>query len=101
MGRKEARLAAPLEKNAAAECHRIQYKYMPKLQDYFSQTIDPRRSSYISYTNRMMLYTLYYKGIGGIISMQDMTTEFNKEKVAANIYRLSGEKARIFLMPGS
>ena len=47
----------------------------------FAQTEDPRHPSYITYTNRMMLGTLYYKGIAGIGSMQEMTEKFNDETV--------------------
>ncbi|MBQ8329877.1 MAG: transposase [Lachnospiraceae bacterium] len=97
MGRKEARLAAALEKNAAVECHKIQKRYVPELMTYFSETDDPRNRSYITYSNRIMLSTLYYKGIGGIVSMQEMTTQFNKEIVVSNIYSLTGEEAREYL----
>ena len=97
MGRREIRLKSVLEKNAAVQCHKIQRKYIPELLDYFSQTADPRNVSYISYTNRMTLSTLYHKGIGGIVSMQDMTTEFNKETVVENICSFSGEKPREYL----
>lgn len=97
MGRKEARLTAALEKNAAVECHKIQKRYIPELMKYFSETKDPRNKSYITYSNRIMLSTLYHKGIGGIVSMQEMTTQFNKEIVASNIYALTGEDAREYL----
>lgn len=97
MGRKEARLAAAREKNAAVECQKIQIRYVPELMTYFSETEDPRNSSYITYSNRIMLSTLYHKGIGGIVSMQEMTSQFNKEIVVTNIYTLTGEEAREYL----
>lgn len=97
MGRKEARRAAALEKNAAVECGRVQRKFLPGLMDMFSETKDPRHPSYIKYSNRMMLSTLYHKDIGGIISMQDMTEQFNRETVVGNIFRLSNEKPGEFL----
>ena len=97
MGRKEARLMAALEKNAVVECHRIQQKYVPDLMGMFSVTKDPRDLSRIKYSNRMMLTTLYHKGLGGIVSMQAMTERFNDEIITENIYRFAGEDAREYL----
>lgn len=97
MGRKEARLAAAMEKNAIVECSRIQRKFVPDLIDMFSETKDPRHSSYITYPNTIMLSTLYHKELGGVVSMQDMTERFNNETITENIYQLSGEKPGEFL----
>lgn len=97
MGRKEDRIAARIERNAAVECNKIQRKYIPDLQQMFSDTIDPRHPSYIKYSNRIMLSTLYHKGLGGVVSMQDMTEAFNQEMVANNIYTYSGEKMQDYL----
>ena len=41
----------------------------------------------------MMLGTLYYKGIAGIDSMQEMTEQFNDETVSKNLSMFIGEKA--------
>ena len=97
MGRKEDRITARLERNASAECNKIQRKYIPNLQQMFSDTIDPRNPSYIQYTNRIMLSTLYHKGLGGVVSMQEMTETFNQEMVVNNIYTYSGEKPQDYL----
>ena len=97
MGRKEARFAAAMEKNAIVECSRIQRRFVPGLMDMFSETKDPRNQSYITYSNRMMLSTLYHKGLGGVVSMQDMTGQFNKETVTESIFQLSGEKPGEYL----
>ena len=43
----------------------------------FSEVNDPRNQSYIDYSVKTMLATLYYKCIGGISSMQEMTRQFN------------------------
>ena len=40
-----------------------------------------------------MLGTLYYKGIAGIDSMQEMTEQFNEETVSKNLSAFIGEKA--------
>lgn len=79
MGREQARIAKRMEKSPIKECNRIQRKFYPDLFNRFSQTQDPRHQSYVSYTNRVMLGTLYYKGIAGLSSMQEMTREFNDD----------------------
>lgn len=97
MGRKENRIKAKLEKNPVAECNKIQRRYIPDLMTMFSSSADPRVQPYVVYSNRTMLSTLYYKNIGGIVSMQDMTDKFNKENVVNNIYSFCGENAHEFL----
>ena len=47
-----------------------------------------------------MLGTLYYKCIGGISSMQEMTRQFNNEKVVENLYSFMGEKKKDYLPHG-
>ena len=43
----------------------------------------------------MMLGTLYYKGIAGIDSMQEMTEQFNDEMISKNLSAFIGEVASI------
>ena len=97
MGRKEDRKAAKRETNAVAELCRVQRKYVPELFDLFGATADPRNQSYITYTNRMMLGQMYFKGIAGIISMQGMTQAFNDRKVSENLSLLMGCTERKYL----
>ena len=97
MGRKEARLAAALERNPIKECNRIQRKHIPSLMEWFSQTKDPRDQRYTTYSNKVMLAQMYYKGISGIASMQGMTQAFNAAIAGENIYLSLGEEAREFL----
>lgn len=97
MGRKEKRAAKALEKNPIKECNKIQKKYVPGLMNKFSETADPRSASYITYSARTMLSTVYYKNICGIVSMQDMTDTFNDEIIVNNIYTLCGEPANNYL----
>ena len=97
MGRKEARLAAALERNPVSECNRIQRKYIPMLMEWFSQTKDPRDQRYITYSNTVMLSQMYYKGIAGIISMQGMTQAFNTAIASENIYFSLGEDVKEYL----
>lgn len=97
MGRKERRIQKKLEKNPVAELNKIQRRYYPQLFWEFAQTKDPRHPSYITYTNRMMLGELYYKGIAGIDSMQEMTEQFNHEGISKNLSVFMGEEAREYL----
>ena len=98
MGRKQERKAVKRETNAVAELCRIQRKYVPELFDLFEATIDPRNQCYITYTNRMMLGQMYFKGIAGIISMQGMTQAFNDRKVSENLSSLMGCMERKYLL---
>ena len=73
MGRKQERKRAEEEKNALAELCKIQRKFIPDLFELFERTSDPRNQCYVTYPNRLMLGQMYFKGIAGIVSMQDMT----------------------------
>ena len=87
MSRERDRITRKLEENPVKECNQIQKKFYPELFSRFEQVKDPRHSSYIEYSIREMLGTVYYKGIAGISSMQGMTREFNDEAVCRNLYR--------------
>lgn len=87
MGREQERIKKKLEENPIEECNKIQRKMYPELFEKFAETKDPRNQSYITYSNKVMLGTLYYKGIAGITSMQAMTYEFNNTKVVDNLAR--------------
>ena len=43
---------------------------------------------------KTMLGTLYYKCIGGISSMQEMSRRFNDDKVVENLYFYFGDTKR-------
>lgn len=81
MEREQERIKKRLEKNPLKECLAIQKKYYPTLFQMFDDVNDPRHSSYILYPNRVMLGTMYFKALGGIASMQDMTRRFYDEKM--------------------
>ena len=100
MSRERDRIAKRMEKNPVVECNKIQKKFYPELFSKFGQVIDPRHSSYISYSSKVMLGTVYYKGIAGISSMQGMTRAFNDETVAGNLYRFMGDEAKGYLPHG-
>ena len=85
MGRAEVRAARALEKNPIEACNEVQRKFCPNLFNNFGQITDPRHQSYITYTGKTMLGQMYYKGIAGITSMQDMTDKFNKPNVVNNM----------------
>lgn len=97
MGREQDRARRKLEKNPVAECNKAMKKYCPGLFRDFADTQDPRHQSYIGYSNKEMLGTVYYKGIAGISSMQSMTYEFNKAEVAGNLSQFLGVGRKAYL----
>lgn len=66
----------------------------------FGKVDDPRHQSYIDYSTRVMLGTMYYKSIVGISSMQEMIRVFNDETISRNLYRFMGEDAMDYLPHG-
>ena len=100
MSREQDRIKKKLEKNPIIECNKIQQKFYPELFKRFTEVNDPRHQSYIEYSIKTMLGTLYYKCIGGISSMQEMTRTFNDELVVKNLYAFVGEKIQDYLPHG-
>lgn len=100
MSREQARIAKKRENNPIVECNKILKKFYPQLFEQFQKVSDPRHSSYINYSSREMLGTLYYKGIGGMSSMQEMTREFNNEKVSRNLYEFMSGTEKEYLPHG-
>lgn len=97
MSREQERIKKRLEKNPVVECNKVRKKYCPHLFQDLADTKDPRHLSYTEYTNKELLGTMFYKGIAGIVSMQSMTYEFNKEKVVKNLLRYMGGKEKEYL----
>ena len=100
MSRANDRIKKKLEKNPIVECNKIQNKYVPELMEMFAAVKDPRNQSYIKYDVKTMIAQIYFKGIAGIESMQEMTRVFNDENVAANIYSFIESKAQEMLPHG-
>ena len=100
MSREQDRIKKKLEKNLIIECNKIQQKFYPELFKRFTEVNDPRHQSYIEYSIKTMLGTLYYKCICGISSMQEMTRTFNDELVVKNLYAFVGEKIQDYLPHG-
>ena len=100
MSREQDRIKKKLEKNPIIECNKIQQKFYPELFKRFTEVNDPRHQSYIEYSIKTMLGTLYYKCICGISSMQEMTRTFNDELVVKNLYAFVGEKIQDYLPHG-
>lgn len=100
MSRERERIVAKLEKNPVAECNKIQRKFYPELFSEFMQVADPRHNSYIEYSSKVMLATLYYKGIAGISSMQEMTRQFNDETITKNLYCFMDSDEKYYLPHG-
>ena len=97
MGRLEERAKKKLEKNPIKECNRIQRRFYPKLFKKFSDVKDPRHQSYIDYSIRDILSTVYYKCICGIESMQEMNRAFNDENVVDNLYKFIESKHKEYM----
>ena len=100
MSREQERIRKKLENNPVVECNKIQKKFCPELFSMFGNVSDPRHQSYVEYSSRTMLGTLYYKSIAGIASMQEMTRVFNNEKVCKNLYGFMGEDRKEYLSHG-
>ena len=100
MSREQERIRKKLENNPIAECNKIQNRYCPELFSMFDRVKDPRHQSYIDYSSRVMLGTMYYKSIAGISSMQEMTRTFNDEKICRNLYTFMGEDAKEYMPHG-
>lgn len=100
MSREQERIRKKLEDNPIAECNKIQNRFCPELFSMFGSVRDPRNQSYIDYSSRVMLGTMYYKSIAGISSMQEMTRTFNDERISRNLYRFMGEKEKDYMPHG-
>lgn len=100
MSRERERIIKQMENNPIVECNKSQQKFYPELFSKFDQVSDPRHGSYVEYSSRVMLGTVYYKGIAGISSMQGMTREFNDETVVKNLYSFMRCSPREFLPHG-
>lgn len=100
MGREQDRIRKKMEQNPIRECNRIQKRFCPELFSWFGNAKDPRHQSYIDYSIKTMLGTMYYKCIGGIESMQEMSRKFNDDNVCRNLYHFMGEKAKEYLPHG-
>ena len=100
MSREKERIRKKLENNPIVECNKIQNRFCPELFSMFGKVKDPRHQSYVEYSARVMLGTMYYKSIGGISSMQEMTRAFNDERICRNLYCFMGEDAKEYLPHG-
>ena len=100
MSREQERIRKKLERNPIIECNKIQNRFCPELFSMFGKVKDPRHQSYVDYSARVMLGTMYYKSIAGISSMQEMTRAFNDERICRNLYRFMGEDAKEYLPHG-
>lgn len=100
MSREQERIRKKLENNPIIECNKIQNRFCPELFSMFGKVKDPRHQSYVDYSARVMLGTMYYKSIAGISSMQEMTRAFNDERICRNLYRFIGEDAKEYLPHG-
>lgn len=82
------------------ECNKVQNRFCPELFSLFGKVNDPRHQSYVDYSAKLMLGTMYYKSIAGISSMQEMTRIFNDDRIYKNLYRFMGENAKDYMPHG-
>lgn len=66
----------------------------------FAKVKDLRNQSYIDYSTKTMLGILYYKYIGRISSMQEMTWKFNDERIVKNLYSFLEDTKKYYLPHG-
>jgi len=100
MSREKERIRKKLENNPIIECNKIQNRFCPELFSMFGKVKDSRHQSYVDYSARVMLGTMYYKSIAVIASMQEMTRAFNEERICRNLYRFIGEDVKEYLPHG-
>ena len=100
MSREQERIKKKLEKNPIVECNKVQQKFYPELFNKFAELRDPRHQSYVEYTLKTMFGALYYKCIGGISSMREMTSKFNDEIVVKNLYSFIGDEEQTYMPHG-
>jgi len=81
MGREEIREKEVLEKKPIEVCNEVKRRFYPELFNKFVRISDPRHQSCITYIGRTMMRQIYYRGIVGIISMQDITDKFSDLQV--------------------
>lgn len=100
MSRECERIAKKMEKNPIVECNKIQKKFYPELFSKFGLIKDLRHVSYMKYSSKVMLGTVYYKAIAGISSMRGMTRNFNDDAVVKILHHFMASDSRKYLPHG-
>ena len=73
------------DKNLLDELRKIIRKYLPSLNNLFSNLTDKRHKSYIKYNIRSIIMTRLFALLCGITTMSEINTEFNKEQAIKNL----------------
>lgn len=97
MTRAEKREIRRKLKKEIAEFLKIQNHYFPELIEDIKKVIDKRHQSYIDYEIEVILYVMILKNACSIVSMQEMSEEFNSDECAKNIYRILGLPEKDYL----
>jgi len=99
MNRKQKRHLKKLQGNPAVFFVRLCNKYLPNIMDWIDEFKDPRHTSYIIYSQRVMIATVLLKYVCGIISMTQMTKVFNDEAYIENIGTICREGKKLDEIP--
>jgi len=97
MGRKQERAIKKAFEKDMVLFLKIQHHFFPNLVKELSRVKDPRHPSYTDYEIEEILYTVMLKNIFSLISMQEMTTQFNREERVQNVCKILGQSNREYL----
>lgn len=88
--RGERREAKRKLKKEIAEFLKIQNHYFPDLLRDIKNVLDARHQSYIEYQIEVILYIVILKNVCSIVSMQEMSYQFDEDECIRNIYKILG-----------
>jgi len=97
MGRREERELKRQINKDIAEFLKIQNHYFPYLIRDIREVLDKRHQSYTTYEIEVILYVSILKNICSIVSMQEMSYQFNEDECVKNIYKILGLEEKEFL----
>lgn len=97
MSRAERRKLKKAFKKDMIEFLKVQHHFLPNFIDELGRIKDPRHQSYTEYDIEEILYTVIMKNACSLISMQDMTDEFNEDERTHNLCLILGKEEKEFL----
>ena len=97
MGRKQERAIKKAFEKDMVSFLKTQHHFFPNLVKELSQVKDPRHQSDIDYDIEEILYPVILKSVFNLLSMQEMTNEFNQEERVRNVCEILGKSEKRFL----
>lgn len=88
MTRAEQRKLRNELKNEIAQFFKIQNHYFPQLIEDIRKVLDKRNQSYTKYEIEVIIYVMILKNVCSIESMKEMTSEFNRDELVKNVYKI-------------